>query len=64
MDITKIIRNVWLVAAIAIAVLIPIYGAWHQLFNLGICVLMYLAHCEGGEEEEEGAQEEMLETTD
>lgn len=37
-------KYVWLVLAVIIAVLMPIYGAWHHWFTLAICVIMYLAH--------------------
>ena len=37
------LARIWLALAIIIAVLMPIYGAWHHVFTLGICVVMYLA---------------------
>ena len=44
MDSNKILKNIWLALAIIIAVLMPIYGAWHHVFTLAICVGMYYAH--------------------
>ncbi len=41
---TTIIKNVWLALAIIIAVLMPIYGAWHHILTLCICLVMYWAH--------------------
>ena len=37
----KIAKTAWLILGIVVAVLIPIYGAWHHLFTVGICVIMY-----------------------
>jgi hypothetical protein len=40
----NILKNIWRTLAIIIAILMPIYGAWHHLFTLAICVGMYYAH--------------------
>ena len=37
----KIMKYAWLALAISIAILMPIYGAWHHLATLGISLLMY-----------------------
>lgn len=44
MGTTRFMKKVWLTLAIVIGVLMPIYGAWHHLFTLGICLIMYWAH--------------------
>lgn len=40
----NIMKNLWLALAIVIAILMPIYGAWHHIFTLCICVGMYYAY--------------------
>lgn len=37
----KIAKFAWLALAIVVAVCIPIYGAWHHVWTVLICVLMY-----------------------
>lgn len=48
MGTTTRIKYLWLILAIVIAVLMPIYKAWHHVFTLCICIVMYLAHKSAG----------------
>lgn len=44
----KICKYAWLVLGAVVAVLIPIYGAWHHIFTVAICAIM--GGLMGGEE--------------
>lgn len=53
--INKIMKNAWLVLGIIILILIPFYGAWHHLFTVGICAIMYAVF--KGEEDKDSEKE-------
>lgn len=36
----KICKYAWLILGAVVAVLIPIYGAWHHIFTVAICAIM------------------------
>ena len=59
MDFNGIFKNIWRALAIIIAILMPIYGAWHHVFTLCICVCMYYVN--KGEEEKEKKKKETSE---
>lgn len=55
----KFCKYAWLVLGAVVAVLIPIYGAWHHIFTVAICAIM--GGLMGGEEP---APEEQAEDTE
>lgn len=57
----KTAKYAWLALAIVTAILIPIYGAWHHLFTVGISILMYAMHGEEKPEEEKEPAEDTSE---
>ena len=58
----KFCKYAWLTLGAVVAVLIPIYGAWHHIFTVAICAIM--GGIMGGEEPDPEAPEEQAEDTE